>query len=209
MANSSKPPRVPFARRTYHGMSYTPEHVAWTAMWDRTTNPNNNSFPRYGGRGIRVCDEWRDFAVFYHDMGPKPTPDHSLDRYPDNDGNYEPGNVRWATDAEQTHNRHRWLTLGGKTATLHEWAATIGISVNGLRGRLASGWSEERILQKDAGRSDQHLLDFQGKQQTVAQWARECNIPDRILRTRLCKGWSVERALTTPVISPAGRRSSN
>lgn len=87
-----------------HGMSRTPLHRIWCAMKARCTNPANKRWENYGGRGIRVCDEWMNsFAAFAAYVGPKPD-GMSLDRI-NNDGNYEPGNVRWATYTEQANNR--------------------------------------------------------------------------------------------------------
>ncbi len=75
-------------------------------MLARCYDPRTNGYNRYGGRGITVCERWRkNFRAFMNDMGPRPTPEHTLDRYPNNDGNYEPGNVRWATWEEQDHSR--------------------------------------------------------------------------------------------------------
>jgi hypothetical protein len=89
-----------------HGMSGTPEYSAWTHMIDRCTNENCQKWADYGGRGITICEAWRtDFAAFFAYMGLRPSPRHSLDRFPNNDGNYEPGNVRWATSKEQAMNR--------------------------------------------------------------------------------------------------------
>jgi hypothetical protein len=80
-----------------HGGTHTPEYSSWEHMVQRVTNPRNDRFQHYGGRGITICDEWRNS---------KPSPKHSIDRI-NNDGNYEPGNVRWATAKEQGNNQRR------------------------------------------------------------------------------------------------------
>lgn len=82
------------------------EYSTWKAMLTRCTNPNHMCFANYGGRGITVCERWRTFANFYADMGPRPSVGHSIDRI-DSDGNYEPGNCRWATRLEQNRNKRR------------------------------------------------------------------------------------------------------
>jgi hypothetical protein len=96
--------------RIKHGHSVrgklTSEYRIWCGMIQRCTNPNVKAFGRYGGRGIRVCDEWRNsFETFLAHVGPRPSTDYSIDRYPNKDGNYEPGNVRWATQSEQCLNK--------------------------------------------------------------------------------------------------------
>jgi len=100
------------ARSTTHGLGKPPEWGNWISMLKRCYNPKTIGYKYWGGRGISVCDAWRnDFGAFYRDMGPKPSPKHSLDRYPDNSGNYEPGNVRWATQKEQVANSKRYLRV--------------------------------------------------------------------------------------------------
>ena len=114
--NNRRPPKPRGPRRVKvpsekvtnfkHGLIHTSEYKAWIAMKDRCLNPNSSNFHGWGAKGVSVHTAWReDFTVFLKDVGPKPSAKHSLDRYPNKEGYYEPGNVRWATKYEQTHNR--------------------------------------------------------------------------------------------------------
>jgi hypothetical protein len=117
-----------------------PVYHIWLSMRDRCRNPNATGYDRYGGRGIRVCDRWDSFMAFKIDVGTRPTPKHTLDRI-NNDGNYEPGNVRWATMAEQRRNARdsRRFEISGRTQNMEDWAAEYGISVPTLIKRLRRG----------------------------------------------------------------------
>lgn len=84
----------------------TPEYRSWVGMIQRCTNPKAENYARYGGRGVTVCERWHDFTNFLADMGPKPSPKHTIDRI-DNEKGYEPGNCRWATVTEQNRNQRR------------------------------------------------------------------------------------------------------
>lgn len=100
----------------------------------------------YGGRGISVCQRWESFESFLADMGERPD-GLSIDRI-NNDGNYEPGNCRWATRAEQNNNRSVtvFLTLRGRTQLLSAWASELGVSYDTLKRRRLDGWPDEKIL---------------------------------------------------------------
>lgn len=95
--------RIALANRT-HGMTDTPTYDSWQSMLTRCLNPKHREFKYWGGRGITVCDRWRVFENFLADMGERPD-GQTLDRWPDKNGNYEPGNCRWATPEEQSNNR--------------------------------------------------------------------------------------------------------
>jgi hypothetical protein len=125
-----------------------PEYQVWCDLKHRCLNPKATNYHRYGGRGITVSPEWlNDFAAFYAYVGPRPSPDHSIDRI-DNDGNYEPGNVRWATYLEQNDNRSITilLTVFGKKMNLTDAAKAVGLKRTALAARLRDGWSEEEAL---------------------------------------------------------------
>lgn len=128
-----------------------PEYNVWKGMRARCERTTNADYPYYGGRGIRVCERWSNFLLFFADVGPRPTSQHTIDRYPNNDGNYEPGNVRWATRREQGRNKRntRPLTYRGVTKPMSEWAEEFGLPYFTLRSRLdIYGWSLERALEE-------------------------------------------------------------
>lgn len=141
----------PYGVRTHGetiGGVQSAEFTAWESMHDRCSRPGHTSWNRYGGRGIQVCAEWETFERFLADMGRKPSPEHSLDRYPDNDGPYAPWNCRWATPLEQSANRSPsiWIEYQGERAVLAEWSRRTGIRATTIRDRLRSGWTIEEAL---------------------------------------------------------------
>jgi hypothetical protein len=123
--------------RLKHGRTHTVEHSTWLSMRGRCLNPKSRDWPDYGGRGIRVCARWNNFSNFLADMGPRPSHEYSIDRI-NNDGDYEPGNCRWATDIEQANNKRskRLITCNGETLTLTAWAKRLGINKSSLHFRL-------------------------------------------------------------------------
>ena len=134
--------------RERHGMNKSPEHHAWVHMKQRCGNPNKREYAHYGGRGIKVCDEWmRSFLAFYSHIGPRPSSKHSLDRI-DVNGNYEPGDVRWATDQEQKENTRvvRMIALDGKTQSVSAWEREMRLPKGTARRREAAGLSIEDAI---------------------------------------------------------------
>ncbi len=120
----------------------TPEYKTWAGIKRRCYNVKTKDYQRYGGRGIKVCDRWLEsFENFLEDMGQRPSDQHSIDRHPDNNGNYEPGNCRWATIEEQARNRRstKLITLWGFTGTQGQIVERFGISAATLRGRVNRG----------------------------------------------------------------------
>jgi len=119
--------------KTKHGMARTRIYGIWANMVNRCECPSNNKYSYYGGRGIHVCERWKIFENFYADMGDAPE-GLSLDRI-DNNGNYEPGNVRWATDKQQMRNTRvtSRVTIGGETKSYSEWSELLDIPRSTLR----------------------------------------------------------------------------
>lgn len=133
-------------RRT-HGKTGSRVYGKWVSMLTRCYNPAEKCYPNYGGRGITVCDEWRDFKNFYTDMG-DPGDGMSLDRI-DPNGNYEPSNCRWLSMSAQARNKrnNRKLTVNGVTKISVEWAEETGIPCALINARIDRlGWSEEKAI---------------------------------------------------------------
>lgn len=124
----------------------TSEYAIWVQMRQRCDNPADLSYPRYGGRGIAVCDRWGVFEAFLSDMGRRP-PKHSIDRI-NNDGDYEPSNCRWATQSEQARNTRssKFITHDGETLCHTDWERRLGIRNGVIYSRLKRGWPIDQVL---------------------------------------------------------------
>jgi len=124
------------------------EYQIWNSMWRRCTTPNHISYKRYGGAGVTVCARWKKFRAFYEDMGPRPSPQHTIDRK-DGAKGYEPGNCRWATRAEQSKNRHNavYVEFKGARYWLPELAAEHQMPLHHVYGRIFKmGWPVEKAI---------------------------------------------------------------
>lgn len=176
-----------------HGKSYEPEYRAFHDMHNRCNLPSIDAYKDYGGRGITVCDEWDSFDVFYHDMGPRTSPKHSIDRK-DNSLGYSKDNCRWATKQEQARNTRQChlMTFNGETRCLTDWAAHFNMSPNTLTERLKKGWSVEDALTTSVKQNNN--IEFNGTTATLSQWARQLGISRAALRWRL-RHWTLDKAL--------------
>jgi hypothetical protein len=139
-----------------HGHSRSLTYVSLAQLIQRCTNPNNPSFTKYGGRGITVCQRWRNsFEAFLEDMGERPSNKHSIDRI-HNDRGYDPGNCRWATKVEQCRNKsdNRLITVDGETHCLSEWDEIKGFPRGRIADRLQRGWAEEEAVRTPLRRTN-------------------------------------------------------
>ncbi len=180
------------------------EYRTYMSMRSRCLNPNHPAWKHYGGRGITIEAAWLEsYEAFLNDMGRRPGKGYSLERR-DNSLGYFRENCYWATSYEQAANKRttRWLTSRGITATLTDWAEKIGISPEGLAGRIDNlGWSVDRALNTPSRGFRVISLTHDGQTHSVAAWAKIIGIPNSTIINRLKRGWSSERALTTPPLA--------
>lgn len=157
------------ARSLKHGATRTPEYNVWARMKQRCFDPNYKEFHLYGGRGITVCERWKDSSSnFLEDMGKVPK-GMEIDRT-DNNGNYSPDNCRWVTAKVNCRNRRttRFLTHNGETMSVMDWSDRVGISGNIIRQRLdRQGWSVEKALNTPVDLPHAlHFLHIKGKRRS-------------------------------------------
>jgi len=197
-------------RKVAPSRDYPAEYRAWIDAKYRCHNPKAHKYPDYGERGIEMCEEWREnFFAFLKDVGRKPGPGYSIDRI-DNDGNYEPGNVKWSTPKEQQRNRRpegktvRCMTLDGKTQTLAEWAEELEINRSTLKDRVWKGWSDEEALTRPVCKRPRRSLPLRGRKtkspkpslaQELARRAQEAGVCVELVRSIYKQGWSIEASL--------------
>ena len=138
-----------------HGQSYTREYRAWVSAKSRCYTPSHKNYATYGGRNIKMCAEWKDdFPAFFAHVGAAPTDKHTLDRI-DSNGDYEPGNVRWATQQEQNNNRRDTLMVHvkGEDISLADLARKYGLVYGSVFSRYSRGLrGEDLVIQHKVGR---------------------------------------------------------
>jgi hypothetical protein len=186
--------------REQHGMNGTPTYLVWAAVLRRCTNPNSKDYPRYGGRGITVCERWaKSFAAFYADMGEKP-PGMQIDRIK-NERGYEPDNCRWVTS--QVNNRNRrdsvYVEYRGERLHIRELADRHGIRPATLAWRLKHGMSVERAVEDEVGFQNERVT-FLGEEMTMAELEHRSGISRDTIRARMSRdGMSLEEAASVPL----------
>lgn len=201
-------------RNEYSKKGHFREYRTWQAMKDRCLNPNNVGFLNYGGRGIKVHPAWiKSFDQFYRDMGKCPA-GKTIDRK-DNDGNYEPGNCRWANRKTQANNnsRNRLLTFDGRTQTAKQWQDELGILHCTLsdRSRRGARTISDAVNPPDSMNGNLRLLTLKqvkghdplrehvNKTLPIAKWAELLGMKPVTLVARLRSGLDLREALTRPV----------
>ena len=176
----------------------------WADMKRRCKNSDRPNYKNYGGKGIRVCQEWENSFDSFREwaLNNGYSDDLSIDRI-DNDGNYEPSNCRWATAKEQANNKRNnfYIEYKGETRTLAQWCEVFGLERNVVAMRIyRDNIPFEEAIKK--GNRVKRLLTYKGKTQSIAEWTKELGFKKNTLDNRLNKlGWTVEKALSTPELS--------
>jgi hypothetical protein len=169
-------------------------YTVWTNMKSRCSDPNCKPWPRYGGRGITVCDSWKtSFQNFWRDMGLTYKPGLSIDRI-DNDGNYEPNNCRWSTRSEQSRNicsNHLIKTPWGRVPVVQA-AELAGITVSALNYRMSRNWPYEKLFLGPHSyrikNKRNRFVTYHGDSMTIAEAARISGVKKSVIRWRLERG---------------------
>ena len=190
-----------------HGLWKTRLYHIWQGMKRRCEYPKEANYSNYGGRGIRVCDEWHDSCNFFEWALANGYADTlSIDRI-DYNGDYCPENCRWVDMVAQGRNRsnNRIVEYNGERRCLSEWSEIFRIPIPTLWHRLEKGMSAQEALTTPPNPKFSHvskpvIVEWNGQRHTKKEWEKITGIPKEVIRNRLRRGWTVERALTTPTL---------
>ena len=186
---------------TKHGDSYKRLYKIYRGMLSRCYNTNQETYKRYWGRGITVCDEWHDYNVFKEwALSNGYTDELTIDRI-DNSKGYSPDNCRWIPREEQAANQttNRVITIDGVSRTMSDWCRIYNISKSAVWHRICDyGWDPIKAITTHI-HFKTHMITYNGKTQSIRDWSDELGIPLNILRMRFNAKWPVEKMLTQPV----------
>ncbi len=194
-----------------HGMYGTPTYNSWAAMKQRCYYEKHIEYPRYGAKGIKVCEKWQTFEGFFEDMGMRPE-GATIERK-DSRGDYEPSNCIWASKAVQANNvasNHR-IEWRGRAQTLSQWAEELGFKNGGvIAKRLRRGWTVEQAMtlpaqtkvNKGGGKETQFkpvMIEYNGERKSLSEWAKQLGFANpSALSKRLRRGLSLDLVLSPP-----------
>jgi DNA-binding CsgD family transcriptional regulator len=181
-----------------HGMSNSPEFSCWHGMKSRCLNKNSKNYHRYGGRGITICERWlNSFENFYEDMGPKPSPNHSIDRK-NNNGNYEPSNCRWATAKEQLDNREITVRtkLNGELLTVSEISDILKMNRHTVYNRIKNDTDLTAPVKQHPSYGTILKYPFNAGMYSVPQIASMTGLKDYNIRHHMAKGMTAQQAVS-------------
>lgn len=188
------------ARKRKHNGKGTRLYAIWKGIRSRCNNPHRASYPRYGGRGVKICAEWNDFETFRkwaYENGYNDT--LSIDRV-DFCGDYCPENCRWVdviVQANNKSNNHK-LWYNNQMYSLGRLSAMSGVNGSTIKYRVEKlGMSTEQAMTTKEPQN-RHYLEYNGERLCLSDWAKKFNISGETIRNRIQRGWSVEKALTTP-----------
>ena len=195
---------------TKHGCAGTDLSNIYYGIIHRCHNPKSKDYPRYGGRGIEVCDEWRadirSFVAWGKSSGYEKG--LSIDRI-DNDGSYSPENCHWISLAAQNRNKssNKLITYNGETRILEEWGEHLEVDADMICHRLLHGWTVERALTESLCNKKMYTTE-DGRAHTIPQWESITGIPAATLRSRIkTRGWSLDRAVSEPIHNNGRKKS--
>lgn len=186
----------------------TPTYRTWASINERIKRPENPSYKYYGGKGIKICEQWDSrnsdgFSNFLADMGERPK-GKTIGRI-DSSGDYEPSNCRWETAREQGGNKknNRVFAIEGIEMTLAEWSRQTGVPATTIAHRINSGWDAAAAITTPSRELDQswmqsRLIEANGKRLSVKQWAEVTGVGAGTIYARLNSGWDEEKAVLTP-----------
>ena len=180
-----------------HRKSSTVLYKRWSGIKERCYSPNSTKYYRYGARGIKMCDEWKnDFIKFYDwSINNGFSENLTIDRI-DVNGDYCPENCKWSNNIEQANNKtnSRFITYKGKTQTVAQWSRETGVAYDNIIARLRLGWDVDSIFTKPA--DNKKYYDYNGEKLTIKDMARITGFSEVVIKTRLSKKWDIEKIMT-------------